>query len=419
MNFFTQTFDYIINKTANSENSNSQVSHPFFNQNPLINTINNTAPMKYVPQTNQLRMQRINTTPKVENVCIAPDGTRLARVIRVGNVQRLTVRMSQNVDKLCLQLSNPIEKIAFVGSRYLACVVQSGNKTFANYSSKHIKLIDLDAGVAGVQLAELSPVNNAVDIDLIPSKNSESLSVISYDGNRYFTHSIDVHTGKFQLIVEGNFPPVLDQNLQPRIYYKSATSILGIIPGYDVFAIPEGGSAANSVQIDHINDPKKESYISIVGNVCYKFSVQNNNSLLISSINLGDGSRIDMGAIDGVQSLSACRINLATDGSLLFLTVGNDAKRQNIPMIDGIQQCLTFINNQFGGIGWYRISSTADNGIWILCACTQPNNRYFLYDLQNNSMQEVPTNELTSSSTAMTYRSISSTPQQSRISISQ
>lgn len=158
--------------------------------------------------------------------------------------------------------------------------------------------------------------------------------------------------------------------------------------GFDVFAIPEGGTDINAAQIDHINDFSKETYVSVAGNYCYKLVLQD-NSLVLVGYNLADGSSIDAGSISGVTSLKNCRINLDANGHPSFITIGAGEQMQNFPLTNDVQAHLQAIERQFGGIGWKRVSSTADNSVWILCACTQPNYRYFIYDTRNGGMSEI------------------------------
>ncbi|MBQ7672954.1 MAG: hypothetical protein IJT36_00235 [Alphaproteobacteria bacterium] len=416
MSLFTQAFDYIVKQASYSDNAqqpqqqqiinpnnNNIVSHPFFNQQQIPISMNNGA--VFVPMNKNInQFQNNNNNAFVKTACISPDGSRLARIIKSGNQERLVVRMAPNTDRLYLQSAFPIEKMAFVGSRYVVCVIEDSNysvpigmvsKGFKHQGFKYLKLIDLDDGGPGIRAADIRPTVNATEINIFPSKISEALCTISYNGSRYFTHLIDVKTGQFQLIVEGNIPPVLDKNLQPRIYYKVSTSVLGITTGIDVFAIPEGGTSANAVLIDHINDDAKEIYVSIAGNICYKLILQNDNSLLIRTFNIANGSIADIGLINGVSSFGNCHVNLDTEGNLLFVTIGSGNQRQNFPCSGSIAQYLTMINNKFGGVSWYGESCTADNYIWVLCACSQPNNRYFLYDLRNNAMQEIHINGIT------------------------
>lgn len=425
---FTQAFDYIVKNASYSDSMQQQpimnpniASHPFFNQQQQIPVRVNNGSI-FVPMNQNINQFQNNFQNSgnafIKTACISPDGSRLARIIKDGNQERLVVRMAQNGDRLCLQSAFPIEKIAFVGSRYIACVIEDNNRpasigtTFNAF--KHLKLIDLDGGGPGVRVADIRPTVNATEIDIFSSKISESLCTVSYNGNRYFTHSIDVRTGQFQLIVEGNMPPVLDKSLQPRIYYKVSTSVFGATSGFDVFAIPEGGTAVNAVLIDRINDASRETYVSVAGNVCYKLILQNNNSLLVRAFNILAGSTVDISTINGVSSLGDCRVNRDTEGNLLFITIGSGNQRQNFPFSSNMQQYLTLIGNQFGGVGWYRVGCTADNSVWILCVCSQPNNRYFLYNLKSNSTQEIPVNGFVST----IMNNATSAPKPQRVSVS-
>ena len=396
-NFFTQAFEYIMKNTKSSDNDNNNngnnqqqrsmamqngginngVNHPFFRPQQQAPFVNNGV-MNNGPGVFPMNNQPMNNMTVIKTACISPDGTRFARIIKNGNQERVIVRMAQNNEQNVFNTSESIEKIFFVGANLIVCAIRNNNNFW------YLRAINL----LNRTYHNLMPINNATYIDIIPSKNSESICTISYNGQRYATHSINLRTGQMLSIAESNAKPVIDKNLNVRIFYKLAVSILGTTSGFDVFAIPEGGTDINAAQIDHINDFSKETYVSVAGNYCYKLVLQD-NSLVLVGYNLADGSSIDAGSISGVTSLKNCRINLDANGHPSFITIGAGEQMQNFPLTNDVQAHLQAIERQFGGIGWKRVSSTADNSVWILCACTQPNYRYFIYDTRNGGMSEI------------------------------
>ena len=404
MNLFTQAFEYIVKNAKSSDNDNQQqrpmmmqnggpnnngINHPFFKpqqQLPFVNSNGMTSNNQGFFSTNPMRTQPISNVPVIKDACISPEGSLIARIVRSPrNQEHVIVRVvPNNSEQIVFSTSKneSIEKIFFVGSNFVVCAIKNNNNFW------HLKAINL----LNRTYHKFTPINNATKIDIIPSKNGESICAIScYNGQRYATHSINLRTGQMLSIAENNAKPIIDKNLNVRIFYKlSAPSILGTASGFDVFAIPEGGTDINAAQIDHINDINKEIYVSVAGNYCYKLALQDDNTLVLIGYNLVDGSSIDAGSINGVNSLGICRVNLNSDGHPIFITVGTGEQTQNFPLTNDIQAHLQAIEHQFGGLGWKRISYTADNNVWILCAYTQPACRYFIYDTRNGGMSEIP-----------------------------
>ncbi|MBO7454629.1 MAG: hypothetical protein J6T91_04605 [Alphaproteobacteria bacterium] len=399
---------------------------------------------------NQIRKQSIKFLKRgevfpeeeIKKIEISPNGQRVVCLIKEGGKQYLKNILIVNSGATEeIREKYPINDFVLFGKNIVYTYYNKKNilNVKAKYSTTTARLLNLPSNLRSVRFF----------------KNNSLCMAECYDGEEYTLYSIrnDKKTKKFlckkekhlsrptQSLFNNNLNPVLtiknengltnvyaNQNLAVNKPIKRRGSAIDL--SSDDFVESEEDELPNSedlkdsedsnnlMPVGQIHDPDSEKYFSVdnknnwytatlkkTGNT----SVDNNNNWYTATlektgntlvidrkkISQGDESNVEthkMYSLRNVSSLSRVRINLDQNGVPSFISVS--AKKYNHFTWDSnIKMHLNVIGNKFNYASWYRVNTSSDGKIWLICVMSDKlGDQFFTYNTVNRNFTLVPTN---------------------------
>lgn len=258
-------------------------------------------------------------------------------------------------------------------------------------------------------------------------KNDEECLAECYDEEGYMLYNIkrDARTGKFLCDelkkLNGPVQSLFDKDLNPILVIKNENGLTNVyVSGNQVtdqfdkkevhqsdqsdedalYDEEDDLSEVNNLEeddnlilLDQIQNANLEKYFSVdkYGN-CYKASINKiNNSLLIEKRNIGKETK-PIYKLRNISSFSQIIINTDQNGGPSFVSV-NSKRYQHYSWNAAIKSHLKTISDRFSYGSWYRVNTTSDGSIWLICVvCDRLKKQFFLYDTKEKKFTFIKTN---------------------------
>lgn len=408
-----QDKDFDVIKLLGSKQSKVQNNSLQFNR--VVNQVRQ--PIKF------LRREEVFPKEEVKKIEISPDGKRIVCLVRQGKNQYL--KNISNANSFVMQEVKekyPINDFVLFGK----------NIVYTYYDGNNILRVKAQYSFTTTQLSNLP--SNLKSIRFF--KNNSLCMAECYDGEEYTLYSIryDTKTKKFlcrgekrlsrptQSLFNNKLNPVLtikNENGLTNVYANLPTKTnlstkrkdSGIDMSSNDFVESEEDELPNSEDLDdsedsdnlmlvgQIQNPDSEKYFSVDNNNnWYTATLEKKGTLLViegKKISKGDEPKVEthrIYSLKNVSSLSQVRINTDQNGVPSFVSISNK-KYQHFSWNANINIHLKIINNKFNYASWYRVNTSSDGKIWLICVTSDKlESQFFTYNTINRNFTFIPTN---------------------------
>ena len=407
-----QDKDFDIGEFLGSKQSKIRNNSLRFNQ--VVNQVRQ--PIKF------LKREEVFPKEEVKKVEISPDGQRIVCLVRQGKNQY--IKNITNANSSVVQIVKekyPINNFVLFGKNIVYTYYDGNNvlKVKAQYSLTTTRLLNLPSNLKSVRFF----------------KNNSLCMAECYDGEEYTLYSIryDKKTNKFlckrekrllrptQSLFNSKLNPVLtikNENGLTNVYanlgkpVKRSDDAIGL--SSDDFVEREEDELPNSEDLEESEDAEDFDNLMMVGQIQNPdsekyFSVDNNNNwytatlkkagniLVINRKKISQGAELNIStseifSLKNVSSFSRVKINLDQNGVPSFVSI-SDKKYKHFSWDGGIKTHLNVINNKFNYASWYRVNTSSDGKIWLICVMSDRlESQFFTYNTINRNFTFIPIN---------------------------
>lgn len=197
----------------------------------------------------------------------------------------------------------------------------------------------------------------------------------SYDGEKYYLHSIELNTGRVRLIESNNFPleVVSDNHTQTIIFHPKGFG--NQIAPVKLF------NGRNIVQIDSIRSNTR--YVGLHDNTAYK-TIQNVEQIQIFQRDIS--KKLDQLMGEFVCDSGDMSFKSNAKGVISFVTIKTDRK-EHIVLDQNAQNIIDNINNLLQNQNWERVDMSDDGSIWLISVDAPTSlRRWVIYDVSENDI---------------------------------
>lgn len=347
-----------------------------------------TNPLKFKRNKPVLKRDIIFPQERIKSISISPNGQKIAYIYENNNGKFIRIISTTNENMGIKEVAEnySVNNFVFIGNSLL----------YTYYDENNCLRITLLKDL--IQKKQLDFPDNIVSVRLF--KNNNSCLAECFDGERYHLYKISVDSESCTYIKELSEPimSIFDKSLSPALIIKNENGIQKIFveeKAKKIHKFEDNVDFVNETlnQIDQINDPNSEKYFSVDrDNNFYKMSiVKPQNYLLLEVINHEKGIRQEIYKLNGISSFDQIKINLEVNGRPSFVTM-NNRRYFHYSWDPKMKNHINIINKKVGVAGsWYRINTTADGNIWLLCITNdKARDKFYLYDVRTHNMLIVP-----------------------------
>lgn len=332
-------------------------------------------------------LKRNDVFPKerIKIIDVSQDGQRIAYLTEEGKNRYIKVVPSQNQNLMSqvIKENYPINNFAFIGNNLL----------YTYFDEENNLKVKVQVSLSGKK--QLGLPENLKSIRLF--KGDKAFLAECYDGERYFLYRININTLSCSEPKELSGPifSLFDKNLNPVLIIKNENDLVNayIEPTKKELRTDDEDEVdmgvEDLVQVDQIENPSLSQYFSADNEKnCYKINIRKpQNLLLIEQINPLKGTKQEIYKLKGVSNLSQCKVNIEPNGKPSFVTI-NSRRYQHYGWDPQVKDHIKIINHYFGS--WYRISTTGDGKIWLICVVNDRSlDKFYLYDTRTHSLKMI------------------------------
>ncbi len=341
-------------------------------------------PLKAASKIPLLKRSGIFPRERIKSIDISPDGKKIAYLVEKGKRRYIKIIPSQdpNLMSQTIEEDYPIVNFSFIGTNLL----------YTHFDKENTLKVKVQISLSKKKQLELP--ENLKSIRLF--KNAKACLAECYDGERYSLHQINISNFFCREIKELSGPVnvLFDKDLTPFLIMKKDDDVLNVYVdskknGKDFVGEDEVdlGFEEQMQELDHIENPSLSRYFSVDNEKnCYKISIKKPKKLLvIEKINPFERKKKEIYKLKGVSYLSQCKINMGPTGKPAFITV-NSRRYQHYGCDQSTKVHLKAIDKRFNS--WYRINTTADGKIWLLCVVNDRSlDKFYLYDMRTGKFK--------------------------------
>ncbi len=401
---YADVIDNVLRKAIQVENilnrSNNNSTNKKYSQNYPFQFYNNlnskNISAKNIQQNNIPIIKRNNLLQNnIKKIVMSPNAKYVAyintndsKIIHIKSIFRT------NVSDYLIQSEEPIKSIKFIGSNLLYTYYDESNFLQA-------KLVLASNNF--IKQKRLQLMNEMKSIKIL-AKNNIAYLIECSDGNSYSLYKINNNNGNCNLMKEGQDHPtkaLFNSKLNPVIIIKSTNSVENIYYNLD-----NSSKKKNNIEdIMEDNDEEEDNdsslqlleqivinqndtqYLSINNNLtCYKTNIKNDR-LILSSLNVVTKETRIIYNLDKIPGKSQCKIYFNSYGNPVFITV-NARRLLHIPLDNNTKLHINRLNSKFES--WYRIDTSSDDKIWLICNTSDKfPNKFLLYDTRNGVIKQI------------------------------
>jgi hypothetical protein len=371
---------HIKNVMSNSDNGENKANYVRRSQSQIVSNrriVNNSVANGQNAKISRTLISRKKFFPVdvIKEIRISPAGDKVAYIARNNGLDSIHIipTIGHSAFANVINDNVHVKKMHFVGN----------NDLVYSYLDEENVMKLTRVNLTSKKRKDISPTDDAKSIRVIEGK--EGIITVSYNGESYSSHKINLSNSTPTLIKESDVPLMafFDDQLNPKLYYKN-------ISANEAEVFVNDGSKEGR-QIDQI-DLEKEKYISISDSSCHKLSGKNGQTLF-TSLNLKNNAQRQV-IIAGVSKMSDCKAQLDRNKNPLFITVSM-ARKTHVPLCELAATHIKNLNYLFSGMDWRRVDSTADGNIWLICVGNpQKPDKYYLYDVRNRKLIATASNSL-------------------------
>lgn len=227
-------------------------------------------------------------------------------------------------------------------------------------------------------------------------KNKAAVEV--FDGTFYYTYLINLKDGQTQFVHKSiKSESVLFNVLLKAVaffdaFHKQEYSVFPYSTA-DEFEEDLEGTQITNTSIDTIENSALERYVSAGKQNLYKIKLKNNKISLLK-INKDSKEILKEGyisnALNAQPNLDNYSISVNSQGVPIFANFLGE-KGASFPLYEGdrTKRTISYLNSKCGS-NWYRVDSSADGNIWLLCIRKfNRSNEYCLYDVRSNIIKRL------------------------------
>lgn len=239
-------------------------------------------------------------------------------------------------------------EMAFVGDDYIVYTYSDVNQNIK------LKSVNLSNG----NRRDITPIRNASRLHIVSGQ--DAIISICNNGKQYFTHKIDVSTGKTQLIKQADTPIIalFDEKLVPTLFYKN---IRGMRADVFINTVVKGDPVGEQL-VDSI-DMSKEKYVAVSQTSCYKLK-QKGNAVYLCSRSLNSGQERTM-LIPKAESIRDCTVHLNKENRPVFVSVSKGRISRTI-CNQSVKHSVNILSNKFRDSDWSKVGESNDGKIWMI-----------------------------------------------------
>ena len=392
-----KTTDFLINRSRQygDKTNNQIVSQP------------------YKQTVKFLKREDVFPKEQIRAIEISPDGQRVICFVEEGKNRYLkNISNNKSYVSQIIKEKYPIDDFALFGKNILYTYYNENNilKVKAQTSLSTARQLDLPEDLKSIRFF----------------KNDSVCLAECYDGEGYILYSIRYNakekrfsckrerrlSGPIQFLFDKNLNPVFlikNENNLTNVYFDQNRAINKSIKkedndvdsNYDdAVEIEEDDSdnsedsedLSNLILIDQIQNPNTAKYFSVDKNGNgYKASLNKaENSLLIERIKIlkKDEPKITKQKIYELKNISnffQIKINVDQNGVPVFVSV-NSKRYQHFAWDNITKSHVNMISNKFNYASWYRVNTTSDGKIWLICVMSDRlASQFFLYNTKNRN----------------------------------
>ncbi len=364
-----------INKGKNQEEQDNNLFNVFLEKQKTKPNSLHQVPM--------LKKNDVFPKKRIKTIDISPDGQRVAYLIEEGKNRYIKVipLQDQTLMSQTIKEDYPIKNFSFINRSLLYTYLDEENNLKVNVQK-------FPLGKEQLRLPE-----NLKSVRIF--KNEKSCLAECYDGEIYFLYKININDFSCKEIRELSEPiqSLFDKDLNPFLIIKNEDDVVNVYvdskkKGTNFDDIDEVDVGVETrIQVDQIENINFSRYFSVDKEKnCYKISIQKPQNLLtIEQVNPHKGTKKEFYKLKGVSSLAQCKINVEPDGKPSFITV-NSRRYQHYACDPKVKDHISTIDRYFNS--WYRISTTYDGKIWLVCVVNDRSlDRFCLYDTRTHNLK--------------------------------
>ena len=422
----------VLNALGNQLGSNTQSN--FSGQSDLVNNIvpqlttnylrnrsGQVVNQTYKTVTKFLKREEVFPKGEVRAIEISPDGQRIVCLIKEGKTQYLkNISNKKSSVTQVIKEKYPINDFVLFGKYILYTYYDKDNtlKVKARTSLSASRLLNLPRNLKSVRFF----------------KNNSLCMAECYDGEEYTLYSIKYDTKKKKFLCKGEkrlsgpTQSLFNRNLNPVLTIKYEDGVTNVYFNQDAVInktikrkdsgvdlsnedavendeddvndfenSEDSEDSANLMLVGQIQNPNLEKYFSVDKDNSWYTATLSNNILIINRNKITRGTEPEIKKqkiyeLKNVPGFSQVKINTDQNGRPSFVSV-NNKKYQHFAWDNTIKRHLNVIGNRFNYASWYRVNTTSDGNIWLICVMSDKlEKQFFLYDTRNHNFAFIQTN---------------------------
>lgn len=372
----------------------------------------------YEPTSNTINRSAFFSDRVLKYIVLSPKATHVA-FSRINNENyEIVIKSTGNVhSKKIFTIEGEVLSLKFLDESHLVYVLREED------GSVHLSLVELTSRGSHSKISSIFINNerNAKSIRILKAKQAlESknvkIAVEVFDGITYSTYIIDLKSSDVKLIHKSpvkdavlfdvDVNPVaffdnfqdsgyfvydktfLDRNIESNGHYDQIQNLTLLSENIDLDSY-----------CDRIQNRLLEKYVSAGKDFIYKLKLSSNKINLIR-INKKDWKKETVAIAEFDKNIKYSQKNLKIDdynvcmnrdGCPIFVNFlgekGFSFYFNNTPKI--IKKAISYLNSKCGN-NWYRVESSKDGNIWLLCIRHfDRGNEYCLFDIRNKVLNRV------------------------------
>lgn len=363
-----------------------------------------TNPLKLTRSTPILKKSSLFPKERIKSVDISPDGRRVAYLYDDGNTRY--IKMLPSVGRgniVILRENHEIKNFAFIGNNLVYIYYDDDNNLKA-------KVRDSSGAKRALELPD-----NLKSIRFFKGVNA--CLAECFDGEKYLLYKISMRNFECKEVKELLEPihSIFDKDLRLLLVIKKENGQTNVYvkPKKSRQQEETEQEVNDDILVESIENDNETKYISADNTgACYKVCIQKpKNIFTVERINPNrDYESTELLRMVGIFSLSMCKVNLDQNMIPSFVTVNSGKKYRHYPINDKIKRHLNNINRYFTYSSWYRISTTSDGMLWLICAQQDKMcDRFFLYDVRTEKLKNITVENVFSKNFSMNEKYLKST----------
>ncbi|MCR5224812.1 MAG: hypothetical protein K6C34_01895 [Alphaproteobacteria bacterium] len=338
----------IPNGQTRSHSKNTQQRHQ------VIRKQNVRSPKSILPNNKDfLSRKALFAENSIKSIYLSPDAKTFAYIAKDPATKLDTIHI------LPIQNKGAFGTVINDGVSVLEMAFVGNDTVVYTYADDSQNIILNSVNLSNGRRRDITPIRNAHRMHVFSGQNG--IITICNNGKQYFTHKIDVTTGKSQLLKQAQTPMIalFDRELVPTVVYKNAQ---GTRADVYVNAVIINGNTGEKY-VDSI-DMSKEKYVSATASSCHKLK-EIENKIYLYSRSLSNG-QWEKRLIPHAESIRNCTVHLDRKGRITFISVKR-GRTHHVIYNPSVKQQIEILSDKFSNSDWSKIGESDDGKIWMIC----------------------------------------------------